>query len=89
LAKIIRNTGWINKLETDTPQTTYRLNLKGYVEFTAANSQINNKELASFRIAQANQKKRSKKTTGCTVINPETLTRIKEEKKKKQKELIT
>ena len=34
-------TDWIDKLGTDIPQTTYRLNLKGYVEFTAANSQIN------------------------------------------------
>jgi hypothetical protein len=70
------------------PQTIYKLNLKGYVKFTAANSQINSKELILFRIAHANQKKRSKKTTGCIVIDPKTLTRIKEERKKKQEELI-
>jgi hypothetical protein len=63
----------IGKLSTDTPLiTVHRANVKAYIDYKAAQERIKAHELSLIRNAMANKKKRSKKTVGCSVVDPET-----------------
>jgi hypothetical protein len=72
----------IGKLSTDTSSIAiYRANVKAYVDYKAAQERIKAHELSLIKKVVANKKKRSKKTVGCSVINPETWEAILEAKK--------
>lgn len=69
----------IGKLSTATPSiATYQANIKAYVDYKAAQERIKTHELSLMRKAVANKKKRSKKTVGCSVVDPETYEMILE-----------
>jgi hypothetical protein len=72
----------IGKLSTATPSIAiYRANVKAYIDYKAAQERIKAHELSLIRNAVANKKKRSKKTVGCSVVDPETWETILEAEK--------
>jgi hypothetical protein len=63
----------IGKLSTDIFLIAiYRANVKVYVDYKAIQERIKTHELSLIRKAVANKKKRSKKTVGYSVVDPET-----------------
>jgi hypothetical protein len=63
----------IGKLSTKTPSINqYRTNLRAYLEYKDAQTRIKEHELAIYRKAAANKKKRSKKTVSNSCVDPET-----------------
>jgi hypothetical protein len=61
---------WVNKLSTLTPSLDlYKRKLKAFIDWEVTNSVIKNQENKALRQAQANKKKRLKKTLVLTVIN--------------------
>jgi hypothetical protein len=50
----------------------YRANVKGFVDYKAAQARIRRHELGLMRTAAANKKKRSKKTVRCSIVDPKT-----------------
>jgi hypothetical protein len=72
----------IGKLSTDTPSiASHRANVKAYIDYKAAQERIKAHELSLIKEAVANKKKRSKKTVGCSVVDPETWEAILEAEK--------
>jgi hypothetical protein len=69
----------IDKLSTKTPSINkYRTNLRAYLKYKNAQTQIKKHELTLHKKAAANKKKRSKKTVGNSYVNPETWEAIQE-----------
>ena len=69
----------ISKLSIATPLIAiHRANVKGFVDYKAAQARIKGHELDLMKTAAANKKKRSKKTVGCLIVDPETWEAIEE-----------
>ena len=63
----------IGKLSINTLSIAiHRANIKTYVDYKAAQKRIKTHELSLIKKAVANKKKRSKKTVGYSVVDPET-----------------
>jgi hypothetical protein len=72
----------IGKLSIDILSiAVYRANVKAYIDYKAAQERIKAHELSLIRNAVTNKKKRSKKTVGCSVVDPETWETILEAEK--------
>jgi hypothetical protein len=75
----------IGKLSTATPSIAiHRANVKAYIDYKVAQERIKAHELNLIRKAVANKKKRSKKTVGYSVVDPETWETILEAEKSAQ-----
>jgi hypothetical protein len=69
----------ISKLSIAIPLIAiHRANVKGFVDYKAAQARIKRHELDLMRTAAADKKKRSKKTVGCLIVDPETWEAIEE-----------
>jgi len=71
---------WVDKLDTATPSIDlYKRQLKAFIDWNFAEGVIKDRENKALRQAQANKKKRSKKTIPLTIINTDAWDEYKEQ----------